>query len=266
MSSANSFGLARRSLLIYWWDILDVPGSVPMRASLLLGLSLCCVFTSVPAIAQEASDGSVRTHIEGIEIPPIPNVPFTAKVMVTWNQPLVGGGLVSKKYYTLVARDSQGRVRRETRVFVPANSDADPPLRSFTIFDPVSGTRTTCTKTSMTCATSPFDAHAQLTEDTGDNGGGKRQSLGQQTMQGLPVTGTLQTVQNTSGSRLVLRRTDVWYSPDLHMALSVDRSDPQSGEVTLTVTNLVQGEPGSLWMEIPSGYRVTGASASTNTP
>jgi len=231
-----------------------------MRASILLGLSFCFVFTTAPAISQEVSDGTIRTHIEGIEIPPVPNAPFTAKVVVTWNQPLVGGGIASRKYYTRVARDSQGRVRRETRIFVSANSDEEPPLRSFTIFDPVSSTRTTCTKASMTCATSPFDPHALLTENTGDNGNGKRESLGQQTIQGLPVTGTRETGSNASGSRLTLRRTDVWYSSDLHMALSVIRSDPQSGEVTLNVTNLVQGEPASMWMEIPSGYRVMGAS------
>jgi len=161
----------------------------------------------------------------------------------------------------LVARDSQGRVRRETRVFVPANSDAEPPLRSFTIFNPLSSTRTICTKASMTCDTSAFNPHLLLTENSGDNSNGNRQSLGQQTIQGLPVTGTRETVSNSSGSRLALRRTDVWYSPDLHMALSVIRSDPQLGEVTLNVTNLVQGEPDSTWFEIPSGYEVKGASS-----
>ena len=232
-----------------------------MRASTLLGLSLCFVFSTTPAISQDVSVGTVRTHIEGIEIPPVPNAPFTAKVVVTWNQPLVGGGIVSRKYYTLVARDSQGRVRRETRVFVPANSDAEPPLRSFTIFNPLSSTRTICTKASMTCDTSAFNPHLLLTENSGDNSNGNRQSLGQQTIQGLPVTGTRETVSNSSGSRLALRRTDVWYSPDLHMALSVIRSDPQLGEVTLNVTNLVQGEPDSTWFEIPSGYEVKGASS-----
>jgi hypothetical protein len=232
-----------------------------MRDTALLGVVLSFVLTAAPVISQEVSVGTVRTHIEGIEVPPIPNAPFTAKVVVTWNQPLVGGGIASRKYYTLVARDSQGRVHRETREFVSANSDGEPPLRSFTIFDPVSSTRTTCTKTSMTCASSPFDPHALLTENTGDNGNGKRESLGQQTIQGLPVTGTRETVSSTSGSRLALRRTDVWYSSDLHMALSVIRSDPQLGEVTLNVTNLVQGEPDSTWMEVPSGYQVTGANA-----
>jgi len=233
-----------------------------MRASILLGLSLCIAFSSVPAVSQgSASVGAVRTHIEGIEIPPLPNAPFTAKIVVTWNQPLVGGGTVSRKYYTLVARDSQGRVRREIREFIPADSNAEPPLRSFTVLDPVSAKRTTCTKASMTCATSGFHPRLLLTENAGGSGGNgnvNRESLGQQTMDDLPVVGTRETVSNVSGARgrIAVSYTDVWHSPDLHMDLSVTRSNPQSGEVTLEVTNLVRGEPDSSWFSVPSGYEV----------
>jgi len=232
-----------------------------MSGSTLLGLSLCIAFAAAPAISQEVAVGTVRTHIEGIEIPPIPDAPFTAKVVVTWNRPLVGGGTVSRKYYTLVARDSQGRVRREMREFVPADSAAEPPLRSFTILDPVSGTRTTCTKASMTCATSVFDANLVLAENAdGGNVGGE--SLGQRTIEGLPATGTRETVSNVTGprgsSRLAVSHTDAWYSPDLHIDLSVTRTDPQSGVVTLNVTELVRGEPDSTWFAVPAGYTVKG--------
>ena len=170
-----------------------------MSGSTLLGLSLCIAFAAVPTISQEIAVGSVRTHIEGIEIPPIAGVPFTAKVVVIWNKPVVGGGVVSRKYYTLVARDSQGRVRRETREFVPADSAAEPPLRSFTILDPVSGTRTICTKASMSCAASAFDANLALAENAADRGNVSGESLGQQTIEGLPATGTRETVSNVLG-------------------------------------------------------------------
>jgi hypothetical protein len=230
-----------------------------MNGSTLLRVSLCIAFAAIPAIPQEVPAGSVRMHIEGIEIPPIADAPFTAKVVVTWNRPLVGGGTVSRKYYTLVARDSQGRVHRETREFLPADSAAQPPLRSFTILDPVSGTRTTCTKASMTCAASPFDANLALAENAADRGG---ESLGRQTIEGLPTTGTRQTGSNVLGprgsSRLAVTHTDAWYSPDLQIDLLVTRTDPQSGVVTLKVTELVQGEPDSTWFAIPSGYTVKG--------
>jgi hypothetical protein len=233
-----------------------------MSCSTLLGLPLCLAFAAVPAISQEVAVGNVHTHIEGIEIPPIPDAPFSAREVVTWNEPLVGGGTVSRTYYTLVARDSQGRVHREMREFVPANSASEPPLRSITILDPVAGTRTTCTKAWKTCAVSAFDPNQILAENAADQGNANRENLGQQTIQGLPTTGTRETVSNAVGprgsSRVALSRTDAWYSADLQIDLSVTRTDPQSGVVTLDVTELVQGEPASSWFAIPPGYTVKG--------
>ena len=237
-----------------------------MRASVLLGfsVSLCFVFTSSPMKCQDADPvGGVRTRIVGIEIPPVANAPFTAKILVTWDRPLVGGGMVSRKYYTRVVRDSQGRVRRETREFIPADSNAEPPLRTFTILDPVSSTHTTCTKATMNCATGPLQARLNLSHDGGAlSGAGSnltRRSLGQQTMLGLPVVGTRETTTGSEDrTRLALTHTDVWYSPDLQMDLSVDRSNPQLGEVTLKVTELVRGEPDPSWLAIPSGYQLVG--------
>jgi hypothetical protein len=235
-----------------------------MRASVLLSVLLCVVFACSSALSQQAeSVGGVRTRIVGIEIPTVANAPFTAKVLVTWNKPLLGGGTVSRKYYTQVARDSQGRVRREIRGFIPADSSDEPPLRTFTIMDPVSGTRTTCTKATMNCATSSFQPRLDLSMDGGESLGTgsnvKRQNLGQQTMLDLSVVGTRETVVGSDMTRLALTHTDVWYSPDLQMDLSVIRDSPQLGEVTLEVTDLVRGEPDSSRLAIPSGYRVIGA-------
>lgn len=236
-----------------------------MRASFLLGLSLGFAVATCPAICQDADAvGGVRTHIVGIEIPPIANAPFTAKVLVTWNRPLVGGGSVSRQYYTRVARDSQGRVRRETREFIPAESNAEPPLRTFTFLDPVSSTRTVCTRSTMNCATGTFQPRVNLSQDGGTlSGAGSnvtRENLGHQTMFDLPVVGTRETVADSRDStRLALTHTDVWYSPDLQMDLSVDRNNPQLGEVTLKVIELVRGEPDRSWFAIPSGYQAIGA-------
>lgn len=234
-----------------------------MRASVLLGFLLCFSFSLSPAISQDAT-GGVRTHIVGIEIPPIANAPFTAKVLVTWNRPLVGGGSVSRKYFTQVARDSQGRVRRETRAFIPADSNAEPPLRTFTFLDPVSSTRTVCTKSTMNCATGPFQSRVNLSQDGGTlSGAGSKvthENLGQQTMFDLPVVGTREIVTDSQGStRLALTDTEVWYSSDLQMDLSVDRNNPQLGEVTLKVIELVRGEPDPSRFAIPSGYQAIGA-------
>jgi hypothetical protein len=235
-----------------------------MRTSILLGLTLCFTFSQTPA-QTAVSDGSIRTQIQGIDIPSVPNAPFTAKVVVGWDQPLVGGGTISRKYYTLVARDSKGRVHRETRNFVPANSSAEPPLRTFTIVDTVAATHTTCTQATMTCTTTEFHPRVSLADAAGGDfsanaGNLNRVSLGEQTIDALRVQGTRETVTTVAGThgsdRVVISHRDIWYSPDLQMDLSVVRSSPQMGQLTLTVTDLVRGEPDSSWFAIPPGYEV----------
>jgi len=234
-----------------------------MNRSTLLGLSICFALAAVPTISQQIPAGNVRMHIQGIQIPPVGDAPFTAKVVVRWDRPLVGGGTNSQKYYTLVARDSQGRVRREIRAFVPADSTVEPPLRSFTILDPVAGTRTVCTMATMTCAVSAFNANLALSQNNSDRGNTSSESLGQLTIDGLPTTGTRETVSRVTGprgsSQVAVSHTEAWHSPDLQMDLSVTRTDPQSGVVTLDVTDLVQGEPDSNWFTIPPGYTIKGS-------
>ena len=234
-----------------------------MRASILLGLFLSTAFAGAQTTSQATvSDGSLRTHIEGIDIPPIANVPFSAKVVVTWDEPLIGGGTVSRKYYTLVARDSQGRVHRETRDFVPANSTEEPPLRSLTIIDPVSGTRTKCTQAAMNCTTTEYHSRMALTQQAGgplvvSTGDVRSENLGNQTIDSLTAVGTRETRTTVSGPRVILSHTDFWYSPDLQMYLSVVRSDPQLGQLTLTVTDIVRGGPDHSWFDVPTGYEVS---------
>jgi len=238
-----------------------------MRASILLSLPLCVAVAGQPAISRASTRaGVVRTHIEGIDIPAVANSPFRARVVVTWDRQLNDGSTQSRQYYTMVARDSQGRVRRETREFVPANSSEEPPLRSFTILDPVAATRTICVEASMKCVVTAFrprldllDASARAPASSADNA--TRVSLGQQTMFGLSVTGTRVTEEalGPQNSGTTLPHTDSWYSPDLHIDLEMVRTNPQKGAVTLHLRDLVRGEPDASWFAIPEGYHVKDA-------
>ena len=241
--------------------------STHMRMMGFVAVSLCVSSTFFTNEARsQVADGNVRTNIQGIEIPPVPNAPFTAKVVVTWNQPLVGGGTISRTYYTLVARDGQGRVHREVRNFVPANSNIEPPLRSISIMDPIAGTRTTCSQETMSCSTTSFQARLSLTgyaPQTTSSGGVKRESLGQQLIDNLSVIGIREISTTSAGepgnSQLVVSNREIWYSPDMQIDLSVTRNNPQLGVVTLSVTDLVRGEPDRSWFAVPSGYGVNDA-------
>lgn len=232
-----------------------------MRASLVLGLLLPCFLganaQSTTTAGPAAPDGKIHTEIEGITVPAIPGAPFTAKEVVTWDQPLVGGGTISRKYYTVVARDSQGRVRRENREFVSASSTADPPLRSFSIIDPTTGTRTRCTQAATSCATAAYTARLGLADEAasaGSTANVSRISLGNQSMESLPVVGTREIRSSSTRDRLLVSQTDLWYSPDLQMYLYVVRNNPQMGQVTLTMTDVVRGEPDPSLLSVPPNF------------
>ena len=240
-----------------------------MRAVILIGFVVSIGFATARATSQTtAPEGTIHTQIEGINIPSVVNAPFTAKVLVTWDEPLVGGGTVSRKYYTLVARDSQGRVHREIRDFIPAGSNAEPHLRSVIITDPISSTRTTCTQDVMKCTVLDFHPLVDLTELSGNaipshTSRFSQQSLGEQTMNSISVVGTRETSTTVAGTggntRVLISSKDLWYSPDLKMYLSVIRKDPQLGQITLTVTDLLRGEPDPTWFGVLPGYTVVNA-------
>ncbi len=240
-----------------------------MRNSVLIAflLAVSSAFGQALPAPAPVPPGSIRTRIQGIEVPAVPNAPFTAKETVTWTQPLVGGGSVTRTYYTRVARDSQGRVHRETRYFAPSGSSTEAPLRSITVTDPVAGTRTVCQAETMACSVASW--HPVLPASAGANGvvpiaGGKvtHQSLGSQAIDNLTAVGTRETLSTVSGSRLVLSHWDVWYSPDLQVDLSVSHTNPELGTVTLTLTNLLRERPDRTWFAVPAGFAVINPPAS----
>ena len=237
--------------------MFQVEWSYPMRASFLLGLGLSAAFVCVPAVAQNGSpSGEVHTRIQGIQIPAIPNAPFSARIVVTWDQPLASGGTLSRKYYTMVARDSKGRVHRETREFVPANSEAEPPLQSVTLLDPVAGRRTTCAQATMICTRTLFHPRTVLAPNVAADGA-QSTNLGTRDFDGLNALGTRTTAPAYDGSKSIQNET--WYSPDLGIDLFVVRTSPQSGTITLSVKDLQRGEPEGSWFAVPSGYQLVKA-------
>jgi hypothetical protein len=229
-----------------------------MRATILFGVSLGVATLCMPAVARSARpSGEIHTRIQGIRIPAVPNAPFTARVVVTWDQPVTSGGTLSRKYYTMVARDSKGRVHRETRGFVPADSAAEPPIQSQTILDPVAGVETVCRQSSMICTQSAFTPRPMLSPASGAGGNGKSASLGTRTMQGLSVQGTSKTTAAADGSKTM--QTESWYSPDLGIDMFVVRRSAQTGTVTINVKDLKRGEPAREMFAIPSGYQLVKA-------
>lgn len=239
--------------------------------ALLISTAVLLVFSS-HIFAQQRSDevsvapdGGTTSHIQGIFIAQIPNEPFSAKEQVEWAHTLGDSTVVNHKYYTIIARDSRGRVRREDRRGIPANSNAEPFLNYTFVLDPEARTRTECQPSTRICLVTSYRPVTSLVQAaTGPHAGGthdaQRESLGNDTMESLNVVGTRETLTIQEGAignnRPIVTTKEIWYSPQFQMNLSVVRNDPRNGTQTLKITELNLAEPDASLFEIPSGYKI----------
>jgi len=88
----------------------------------------------------------------------------------------------------------------------------------------------------------------------------KTESLGQQTIEGIPATGTRTTRTIAAGAigneQPIEVTSETWYSSDLQMVVMSKHNDPQIGETTYTLTNIQRGTPPQSLFEVPANYTI----------
>jgi hypothetical protein len=90
------------------------------------------------------------------------------------------------------------------------------------------------------------------TEGTFNNGRRSltREHFGTDTIDGLSVIGTRETVTTSTGvegkSQPVVSSEESWYSPDLEVNLIVTRKDPLQGTIVIHVARFVAGRGGCI--------------------
>ena len=239
--------------------------------------------------------------------------PYTAESVTETVQTLSNGTRITHKSTAQLARDSEGRTRREQTLDMvgPWSTGGEAP-KIIMLNDPVAGVSyhldpRTNTAIKMPSpkggmppppgpmsqfffATAidgppPGDAIAKMKADgmatatisaggmtaegasiaafrIKDRGDAKTESLGQQTIEGMPVTGTRTTRTIAAGAIGNDQPIDVvsetWYSPNLQMVVMSKHSDPQIGETTYKLTNIQQAEPAHSLFEVPASYTVRG--------
>jgi len=234
---------------------------------------LSCTFTCAVA-AQDADepfrgpDGGTRFHVDGIQIRPVAGKPFSGRDNIEWTRILEDGSVVKTHLYAALARDSQGRIYRENRKFVPGDSDQEPRRTDLTISDPVTHTRTNCIIARRQCTITSYFASTSFTpQPAGAFANGTRvlarESLGTDTFDGLNVVGTRETTTINAGvvgnSQPLVTTREFWYSPDLQVNLSVTRKDPRNGTQVIKVVDLSRTEPDAAMFQVPAGFVVQDA-------
>jgi hypothetical protein len=96
----------------------------------------------------------------------------------------------------------------------------------------------------------------------------KVEKLPARQVEGVSAEGTRTTRTIPAGAigneRPIVMVTEEWRSTDLQVLVLTTTSDPRTGESTYKLVNIVRGEPGASWFEVPAGFTVNDAGVRKN--
>ena len=202
----------------------------------------------------------------------VTGAPFSASFSTESTETLADGNQIKHTSTGTIARDGQGRTRRDMTVpafGTMAVAGQAAPHVTF-VNDPVAGTRYILevdTKTARQMPPPPDKSEFTRKAHTGGGPGAEAAdketvttSLGTQTIGGVSAEGTRYTRTIPAGqignAKPIVIVTERWYSADLQMVVMTRRSDPRSGETTFQMTSIARTEPAASLFQVPADYTV----------
>ena len=202
----------------------------------------------------------------------VTGAPFSASFSTESTETLADGNQIKHTSTGTIARDGQGRTRRDMTVpafGTMAVAGQAAPHVTF-VNDPVAGTRYILeadTKTARQMPPPPDKSEFTRKVHTGGGPGAEAAdketvttSLGTQTIGGVTAEGTRYTRTIPAGqignAKPIVIVTERWYSADLQMVVMTKRSDPRSGETTFQMTSIARTEPAASLFQVPADYTV----------
>jgi TonB family protein len=193
--------------------------------------------------------------------PPVQHVqPYTAKQETTRIQTLADGTTVRTVDEVYLARDAEGRTRRET--VRTLNGEV---IRFIEVFDYPTQTRYTWNvganypqvvnvyrpQPNRQAAAAPQPQPPRYLPY-------RTESLPPQTIDGLYATGTRTTRTTPAGyagnDHDLVTTTESWYVPSLSLQMRSITDDPRTGKVTTETTDVKQSDPDPALFQPPTGY------------
>jgi hypothetical protein len=216
----------------------------------------------------------VREAFEGKRVK---GAPYQAQVVTEFTQTLGDGNRIVRRTTATVARDSEGRTRREHTIAAIGPMVSSDAHRMISIHDPVA-------EVSYMLDPDRHIARKMAERRPGREGegpeGGPRgprprwgrgpgevpppapetESLGKQVIEGVEAEGTrytttipAETFGNEKPIQIVSER---WHSPELQIVVLSRHRDPRFGENTYRLTGITRGEPDRSLFEVPADYKV----------
>ena len=235
--------------------------------------SVTIVPNSQGAPIQHAPDGASRLMIQNIDIPAIPNAPFSAIVVAESTTIMPDGSKRSIWNHRLVARDSSGRVFQERRFLTPTGNVEETPISELDFQDPNLKELTICNPQTKICEVHPLRPQftpppatasrpAKLTFPNGTTV--ENQDLGMQMIEELQCLGSREittipgAVLGSDKPQPVVK--EFWYSSQLGFNVVTKRFDPRVSVMqNFTVTEINRAEPDPKNFAVPSQYHVVQA-------
>lgn len=226
----------------------------------------------------------------------VKGAPYSAQAVTETAQTLTDGNRIRRSSTATIYRDSEGRTRREqTLAALGPWASAEGPIQQIFINDPVAGVSYHLHPRDKTAVKLPSGAGEKMFEIAvpplaaisraseanvrmfNRRGGPplaagavamsapdtKSEPLGKRNIEGVEAEGTRSTFTIPAGAigndlpiNIVSER---WYSPELQTVVMSTRNDPQHGETTYRLTNIVRADPSRALFEVPSDYTIKDA-------
>jgi hypothetical protein len=199
----------------------------------------------------------------------IAGAPFSATFTTESSQTLADGNVIQRKSTGSIARDSQGRTRRDMTMpaFGPLATSDKSGFHVSALVDPVANAGYVLDADAKTARKipGPFEKRSFPRERSRNDGPDKAAdgetvttSLGTQTVGGVSAEGTRYTrtipVGQIGNAKPIVIVTERWYSPDLQMVVMTKRTDPRMGETSFQMTNIARQEPAASLFQVPADY------------
>jgi hypothetical protein len=211
---------------------------------------------------------------EGFELKTVTGAPYRAEAVTEVVQVLGDGNRIPHRTAAQVARDGEGRVRREGRLaaFGPM-TPTDAPRLVF-IHDPVAKAGWVLDMNDKTARKLPAPPsfkgeegpalpHAGIKikrKQAPEGKDARKEDLGSQTIEGVSAQGTRTTHVIPAGAMGNERPIEIvherWYSPELQAVVMSRHSDPRMGETTYRLTGIQRGEPDRALFAVPDDFKV----------
>ena len=200
----------------------------------------------------------------------VTNAPFTATFSTQTSQTLSDGNQIQRNTTGTIARDSQGRTRRDLTLSAigPWTASGKAAPHVVIINDPVASVQYILdTNRKIARKISPPPANWRGPNGAAQSNGAQKTpkdqavvDLGTQFMAGVNAQGTRTTRTIPAGSignaQALTITTERWLSPDLQTVVLTKRTDPRTGSALFQLTNIVRHEPAPALFQVPADYTV----------